>query len=76
MKERLMMNKCRKNKHGQQGQNYRLSYVEEKVTKSKEKKKLKANRKKKLKARQQGYSRMKSKEERPESSAEINELTS
>lgn len=46
MKERLMMNKCRKNKQGQQGQNYRLSYVEEKVTKSKEKKNLKANRKK------------------------------
>lgn len=72
-----MMNKCRKTKQGQQGQNYRLSYVEEKVTKSKGKKKnLKANRKKKLKARQQGYSRMKSKEQRPESSAEINELTS
>ena len=33
-----MMNKCRKNKQVQQGQNYRLSYVEE-VTKSKEKKK-------------------------------------
>ena len=47
------MNKCRKNKKRQQGQNYRLSYVEEKVTKSKEKekKKLKANGKKKLKAR-------------------------
>lgn len=52
MKKRLMMNKCRKTKQGQQGQNYRLSYVEEKVTKSKGKKKnLKANRKKKLKAR-------------------------
>lgn len=73
-----MMNKCRKNKKGQQGQNYRLSYVEEKVTKSKEKerKKTQSKWKKKLKARQQGYSRMKSKEERPENSAEINELTS
>lgn len=39
MKKRLMMNKCRKTKQGQQGQNYRLSYVEEKVTKSKGKKK-------------------------------------
>lgn len=74
MKERLMMNKCRKNKQGQQGQNYRLSYVEEKVTKSKEKKTSKQIEKNK--ARQQGYSRMKSKEQRPESSAEINELTS
>lgn len=36
-----MMNKCRKNKKGQQGQNYRLSYVEEKVTKSKEKERKK-----------------------------------
>lgn len=41
-----MMNKCRKNKHGQQGQNYRLSYVEEKVTKSKEKKNSKQIEKK------------------------------
>ena len=73
-----MMNKCRKNKKRQQGQNYRLSYVEEKVTKSKEKEKKTQSKweKKKLKARQQGYSRMKSKEERPENSAEINELTS
>lgn len=48
-----MMNKCRKNKKGQQGQNYRLSYVEEKVTKSKEKerKKTQSKWKKKLKAR-------------------------
>ena len=49
-----MMNKCRKNKKRQQGQNYRLSYVEEKVTKSKEKEKKKTQskwEKKKLKAR-------------------------
>ena len=51
MKERLMMNKCRKNKQVQQGQNYRLSYVEE-VTKSKEKKKTtQSKQKKKIKSK-------------------------
>lgn len=46
-----MMNKCRKNKKGQQGQNYRLSYVEEKVTKSKEKKKNSKQMEKKIKSK-------------------------
>lgn len=45
-----MMNKCRKNKQGCEDRTTRLSYVEEKVTKSKRKKKPQANRKK-LKAR-------------------------
>lgn len=47
------MNKCRKNKKRQQGQNYRLSYVEEKVTKSKEKEKKNSKQmgKKKIKSK-------------------------
>lgn len=54
-----MMNKCRKNKHGQQGQNYRLSYVEEKVTKSKEKKNSKQIEKKNWKQGSRGIAEWK-----------------
>lgn len=69
-----MMDKCREQKKGKWGQNYGLSYFEEKVSKCKERNSKQIE--KKIKSKVVGYIRRKSKEERPEGSAEINELTS